>query len=251
MFLYNGNDLVVGDTQFAPDVFLRDRLLGTTERVNVNSNGEEAQYVSSGGWSNRGSISDNGRYVVFRSFASNLVPSAVAPWDNVYIRDRWKGITKAVPVTSSGVVGNLQSSVGSCSADGRYVAFASTSSNLVPGDTNGWGDVFVRDMMIGGPELSVSNAIAGQSAQLTLSGGSPSGVVFVGASVMGEGLMASPWGPLDLAGPLALFVFAMDASGSVNAQVPIPLALVGRPLWVQGIDVSMNYPTSTWAGWIQ
>src|SRR5919198_1762863 len=69
------------------------------------------------------------------------------------------GFTELVSVSSAGVQGNQDSELASISADGRYVAFASLSDNLVPGDTNGSSDIFVRDRVTGTTErVSVSSA---------------------------------------------------------------------------------------------
>ena len=104
---------------------------GTTERVSLDSGGNEANGNSS---RSAPSISGDGRFVAFESEASNLVPGDANGNYDVFVRDRWSGTTERV----SG--GSL-----SFSADGRFVAFASSSTDLVPGDTNGVVDVFVLD----------------------------------------------------------------------------------------------------------
>jgi Tol biopolymer transport system component len=102
-------------------------------------------------------FSADGRYVAFVSEANNLVPGDTANAD-VFVRDRQTGQTTRVSVASDGAESN--SSVGSVyaskpaaiSADGRYIAFPSWASNLVPGDTNRLPDVFVRDRQTGTTE---------------------------------------------------------------------------------------------------
>ena len=146
-FYSSASNLVPGDTNGVVDVFVRDRRLGTTERVSVDSNG--GQEDGDGGYL---SISADGRFVAFDSFATNLVPGGTDGSRNVYVRDRQAGTTELADVDSSGNRGDGECEFPSISADGRYVAFYGTSDNLVPGDTNGVFDVFVRDRQLGTTE---------------------------------------------------------------------------------------------------
>ncbi len=138
-FLSEATNLVAGDTNGSNDVFVRDRVSGETERVNVSSAGAEAN-----GPSGYSVISADGRYVAFMSDATNLVPGDTNGRADVFVRDRMAGETQRVSVSSAGVEADGRSDENSISADGRYVAFGSRASNLVPGDTNGTRDIFVR-----------------------------------------------------------------------------------------------------------
>jgi Tol biopolymer transport system component len=154
-FSSDASNLVPGDTNGAVDVFVRDRRAGTTTRVNVSSTGAEA---AAGSFSGEVSFSDNGRYVGFSSDAGNLVPGDTNGLGDVFVRDRRTGTTSLISVSLAGTVGNSASSEPALSADGRFVAFNSFASDLVPGDTNGRFDVFVRDRRAGTTILvSVSN----------------------------------------------------------------------------------------------
>ena len=135
-------NLVALDTNGTWDVFVRDRQLGTTERVSVDSSGMQA-----GGASSSGSISADGRTVAFASYASDLVAGDTNGMLDSFLRDRQNGTTERVSVDSSGQEANGLSGYFSAviSADGRFVAFDSDAMNLVAGDLNGWADVFVRD----------------------------------------------------------------------------------------------------------
>jgi sugar lactone lactonase YvrE len=133
-------NLVAQDNNGVADIFLRDRTAGTTTRLSVNSSNKQ-----SNGHSRDPIISGNGRYVVFFSSATNLVSGDRNRQDDVFVRDITAGSTTRVSVSSSGVEGNFTSRPADITADGRYVAFASFSSNLVPSDTNSSVDIFVRD----------------------------------------------------------------------------------------------------------
>ena len=96
-------------------------------------------------WHN--SISGDGRYVVFTS-PGNLAADDddYNGWDDIFVRDRMTGVTTRASKPADGGSGDGISAYGTISANGRYAAFASGSSNLVAGDTNNQWDVFVRDL---------------------------------------------------------------------------------------------------------
>ncbi len=134
-------NLVPGDTNNMSDVFVHDRKTGVTTRVSVDSNGAQAI----GGQSVSPSISANGRFVAFESEATNLVPGDSNAKQDVFVHDRETGITTRVSVESSGLQSDDDSGNAAISKNGRFVAFESEATNLVAGDTNSDGDVFVRD----------------------------------------------------------------------------------------------------------
>lgn len=146
VFSSDATNLVPNDTNNQSDAFVRDRFTGVTTRVSVSSSGEQAEETPEGfGGSRAAGISSDGRYVVFRSDASNLVPNDTNGAADVFVHDRVTGLTKRVNVSSSGRQANNWSGFPAISRDGRYVTFTSSASNLVPGDTNGTSDVFIRD----------------------------------------------------------------------------------------------------------
>ncbi len=140
-FASDASNLVTGDTNGQTDVFVHDRTFGTTERVNVSSAGAQSNFYSGVNVH----ISGDGRFVVFDSSAANLDPNDPTFFADVYVRDRAAGTTELVSVDTAGVHGDSQSTYNAVSADGRVVAFHSLATNLVPGDTNGVFDVFVRE----------------------------------------------------------------------------------------------------------
>lgn len=142
------SNLVPGDTNNKPDIFVHDRLTGTTERVSVASDGTQ------GNGSNQATaISADGRYVTFYSSSSNLVADDTNNIEDVFIHDRETGTTERVSVSTDGTQGDAASLRSSVSADGRYVAFMSRAKNLVPETTDNLYDIFVRDRVEGTTEM--------------------------------------------------------------------------------------------------
>jgi Tol biopolymer transport system component len=149
------SNLVAGDTntcqldgdpepESCPDIFVRDRQSGTTERVSVSSGGVEGNTISTGP-----SISGDGRFVSFTYFGSNMVAGDTNGVPDGFVRDRQSGTTERVTVSNDEAEANGYSQAGDLSSDGRFVAVWSQATNLVPGDSNGLQDAFVRDRLTG------------------------------------------------------------------------------------------------------
>jgi Tol biopolymer transport system component len=153
-FTSAASSVVPGDSNGVGDVFVRDMQTGTTDIVSVSSTGAQARKQSTAP-----SISADGRYVAFSSLSANLAPGDSNNVNDVFVHDRQTGKTERVSVSTAGVQGNGASFAPATSADGRYVAFTSYATNLVAGDSNGAGDVFVHDRQTGQTErVSVSTA---------------------------------------------------------------------------------------------
>jgi hypothetical protein len=336
------NDIVVPDVNFAADIYVRDRLLNTTELVSISTTGQQtAQHSYSSAVSPNGrfvvfeargdvldvtpngyrdifrrdrllgvteqvsfgmgmtpatghshaplDISDDGRFVAFQSEADNLVAGQlqeVYPGFAIVVRDMQLGTNELIsldPLSPSGA--ELLGSVGaSMSGDGRYVGFASASNgrayrrdrvtdttlrldvsgtgvggngpaldvalsdasdvvawtssatNLVAGDTNGAREVFARSLPRAG-ELVLSGHAAGVPMTVTATGLVPSTVLLLGVSLTGPGPLPSSFGLVDLGWVPSLFVLTADAGGQVSFGATLPTALIGAPLWVQGLDL--------------
>ena len=142
--------LVFGDTNRLADIFVRDRWLKTTRRVSVASDGTQ-----SNGSSDAPAISADGRYVVFQSSASNLVPGLgnANRWTHIYLHDTVTRRTELIDMAPSGGYSDEGSYEPTVSGDGRFVAFMSTSTNLIAGYTGGERSVYVRDREAGRTEL--------------------------------------------------------------------------------------------------
>jgi uncharacterized repeat protein (TIGR01451 family) len=139
-FYSSATNLVTGDTNAKEDVFVHDRQTRRTTRVSVASDGKEAN-----GESYSPSLSADGRYVTFESSAVNLVTGDSNRLDDVFVHDRQTRRTTRVSVASDGKEANGESYSHISSADGRFVAFFSSATNLVAEDTNATGDIFIHD----------------------------------------------------------------------------------------------------------
>lgn len=207
--------VVPNDTNGVRDVFVRDRQTGLAERVNVSSSGAQAvtvgPSVSTG--SSHGSISRDGRYVAFDSYATNLDPLDVQAFnfEDIFVRDRQTGVTTLVSKNNSGVQGSSSSENPAISADGSSVAFASFATNLMTLDINFAPDIFVRTRGTSitqtfctagtssngcAPSISasgVASATSGSGFTLAVTNvdGQRAGLLFYGL----DGPLATPWAP--------------------------------------------------------
>ncbi len=147
VFDSEATNFAVQDQNGQPDVFLRDLVTGSVDRISVGPDGSEgnsASYVSS--------ISADGNRVAFWSYASNFSPLDQNAESDIFVRDRVLGTTTLVSARPDGYSGNGVSLSPVISGDGNVVAFLSVSTDLVSGDTNGTHDVFVRDLQAGQTE---------------------------------------------------------------------------------------------------
>lgn len=135
------NNLVAGDTNGRRDVFLRDRAAGTTTRLSQGTSGEANSHS---GQSVPG-ISADGRFVVFDSDASNLVKGDTNNSTDAFVADRAAGTLERVSLTKTGKQARGGGFMPVISADGRFVAFASASSDLGLRAPEGVRAIFIRD----------------------------------------------------------------------------------------------------------
>jgi Tol biopolymer transport system component len=165
VFSSDAVNLVAGDLNGARDIFVHDWIYGTTERISVTSDGQEAQ-----GDSNLPSISLDGRFVAFTSEAANLVSGDNNGVADVFVHDRHSDpaqpATVRISLGTDEAEANGMSSTPVISANGRYVAFYSEATNLVPGGTNNIGNIFVYDRQDGVTEW----------ISVPIDGGEPDGI---------------------------------------------------------------------------
>jgi Tol biopolymer transport system component len=194
-FLSSASDLVVGDTNDSPDIFVHDSQTGTTERVSVATDSTEANYGNF-----HPSISADGCYVAFTSQADNLVAGDVNggasnnfEGADIFVHDCITGQTKRVSSSGDGTSANSSSDLPSISADGRHIAFRSSANNIVEDDTNDTNDIFVHDWRASSYPVIVLNLTDitltnGESFNLTVVAGSTNSYQWYkdGVSLPGE-----------------------------------------------------------------
>jgi hypothetical protein len=211
VFTSGAPDLVAGDTNDSIDVFVRDRLAGTTELASVGiggapANGHSALTLTThggGGTSYRYfglpiAVTPDGRFVAFSSAASNLVAGDAGGGLDVFVRDRHLGVTELVSLADSGAQADGASVSPAISDDGRFVVFHSWARNLAPnefGTTNV--DVFVRDRQLGTTRrISTAadgwpgNAHSGTyifTSSPGVCGSCPPQLVLLGSAISGDG----------------------------------------------------------------
>ena len=156
VFASEATNLVAGDTNGVSDVFVHVRASGATTRASTPSGGAQA----TGGPSFFPSITADGRFVSFDSSATNLAPDDTNGVSDVFVHDRVAVTTSRVSLASGGGQANAGSFFGELSDDGRYAAFASEATNLVPGDTNGASDIFVTDRLAPEPAITGYRLVA-------------------------------------------------------------------------------------------
>lgn len=154
-----GTDFVPGSTNSHAAVYVRDTTNNTTQQASTTSDGTDAN-----GYGTYGAISYDGKYAVFQSDATNLVAdSVVSGISHVYMKNLSSGEVTLIDKTATGTVGNKAAYSGSVSADGRFVAFTSASTNFVPSiNTYNVNQVYIKDTHTGALNL-VSIDAAGQA----------------------------------------------------------------------------------------
>jgi len=233
VFESSATNLVSGDTNGYQDVFVHDRGTLQTSRVSVNSAG-----VQGNGRSNSRSISADGRFVAFASYAPNLVPGDANGHRDAFVHDRWQSQTFRVSVSSAGGEGNDASWLPSISADGKCIAFLSAARNLVPGDRNLVNDAFVRDRTSAQFLLTSTGSCPG-SISLTVSHASPAGKVAIACGAAGSFVKTASPCPgimLGILPPALTVILTADASGRAVLDLSAPGSLCGRS--VQAVDLT-------------
>jgi hypothetical protein len=246
------DNLDSGDTNYGPDIFIHDRVSGSTERVSLDSNG-----VQGNGWSLSPTISADGRVVAFDSESNNLVANDTNALGDIFVHDRATGTTTAASFNCGGVPGDGSSIYSSISADGSIVVFLSFSDNLASGDTNGFADEFAHDLTISDPNASWNNYGAGfpgthgipsltasanpvLGTQISIDIGNSLGLSTPGLLMIGASQASVPTnrgGTLLVAFDL-LVPLSIDAGGSsLTGSVPSSPDLCGISAFLQTIEI--------------
>jgi Tol biopolymer transport system component len=210
-FESSATDLVPGDTNHYFDIYVRDVVAGTTVRASVDTLGGDPDW-----WCTDPVISPDGRYVSFQSSASDLVPGDDNGFRDTFVRDLVSGTTARVSLDTGGGDANGDSTSGTFSANGRYLAFTSWATDLVDGeDANQIFDTFVRDLATG----------TTVRASFDFEGGDPNGgTSAVAISAEGRYVALNSWAS-DL---VHSFAFAMTADGRLVGWSSLATDVVDR-----------------------
>ncbi|MFQ5748483.1 MAG: hypothetical protein ACE5H3_03375 [Planctomycetota bacterium] len=240
-FLSSSKNLIQSDTNGVHDIFLFDRISGTTILVNRSQDGGQTGRKAT--FSTLG-ISPEGRWVAYASGSRDIVPGDTnRKWD-LFLFDRVTEKTVRVDLGPGGVEADGTSGFGYRDSNpnlplglgGRFIAFSSEATNLVPGDTNGLFDIFVRDrgrvdaLILSGP----ASVAVGNTATVTL-GGAPANLPF---RLMASGDLGGSFlfdHPFDL-GPGFKTIATGITDGAGNASWtsgPVPAKLAGRTFFLE------------------
>lgn len=214
-----GAQLVPGDTNNLSDVFVRDRVAGTLRRASVASDGSQASGISS-----FAALSADGRVVAFLSTAGNLVPGDANNTTDVFVHELATGSTVRISAGAGGLDPDGYSFWPTISADGRFIAYQSFATNLVPGDTNGLADIFVHDRQSGLTQLVSSGPLAvpanGQSSHPAISANGR----FLAFTSIATNLVANDFNALD-------DVFVRDLQGGSLERVSLSVSGAEADNW--------------------
>lgn len=229
-FSSSATNLVTTDTNDAYDVFVYDRAHQTTRRVSVATDGTQAD-----GSSNEPSISSDGTAVVFTSDATNLVPDDTNGVSDVFVHSLLTGTTTRVSVGGGGAQANRASDGPDIDGDGSRVVFRSAATNLVASDTNGFTDIFVRDLTAqtttqagtwassnggGGsePAISANGDVVAFESVLELTGQASNSAIDVFARTLSSGqIVKVSVNDLGVAGDKFSFQPSLSADGRIIA----------------------------------
>lgn len=163
VFESTSDKLVAGDTNNSSDIFLKDVFTGAVARISMSASGEEATLGSS-----NARFSPDGRYVIFESTANNLSPDDGDNSNDIFLKDLRTGAVTVVSTNSEGQKANAHCYDARFSANGRYVVFNSSASNLVAGDTNNKEDIFRKDLQTGQVVRVSTNSAGAESSGISM-----------------------------------------------------------------------------------
>ena len=162
-YVTRANNLVTQPLDIYYYIFVNNVLTGETTHVSVNSFGQHAH-----GDCFSPSVTEDGRFVSFSTYAYNLDPLDWNGVNDVFVHDRLTGQTSRVSLSSTGIEGNGGSVLPTLSSDGRSIAFMSSADNLVPGDHNGQDDVFLKNLLDGKIRRISRAGLAGANGPSTM-----------------------------------------------------------------------------------
>ncbi len=172
VFASESTNLVAWDTNNNRDIFMRDRLLGTTIRVNLSSAWAQWTQWTATQWY----VTPDGRLVVFTTPQNSLIAwdtNSRLSWSDLFIRNLMSSTTTLWNINRTGIQSLWNNNDAVITPDGRFVLWSSRADNLVPWDTNGSTDVFLRDTLSWTTEIVSVNS----SWQIVAGGGTPTSLL--------------------------------------------------------------------------
>ncbi|TAE80801.1 MAG: hypothetical protein EAZ74_05990 [Alphaproteobacteria bacterium] len=142
VFHSSATNFIENDANGWRDVFVKDSVTGEITSISTNSTGEQGNL-----WSYDGRFSPDGTKIVFHSGANNLIENDINAWNAIFIKDLLTNEVMRVDVSALGEPLDGSSYNARFSPDGTKIIFESSASNLVEGDTNGWDDLFIKDLL--------------------------------------------------------------------------------------------------------
>jgi len=229
-FVTNATNLDPLDTNFWRDIYTRDLVTNTTADASLSSSGGIADDASGAP-----KLSAHGRYLAFWSYANSLVDGPSSALQKILLRDRQEGLTTRISRNSAGAVASHHSFAPSMSANSTWISFASTASNLIPADLNGFDDCFLFEHT-----LSENVPQRGSVFTMTAVGATPGESVFFTYSLNGLGVGptvgALGFLTLDVRNPVVIMGSVVaNAFGTATFSATVPLGAPLIPLATQAV----------------
>lgn len=247
--------LVPEDTLTSRDVYVLDVATGTYQRASTQTGGVQINddYMTP-------AISGDGRYVAWLTDSAKFYfPQKMLGLKQVFVKDLETDLTTVMSTSKFGQPGlsvsgldDARLSAGrSLNGNGDVLVFSSSYDNLPGNNVGGNTSLYIYERRFGDRNLTMSNLVAGQTAQIGMSGMTPNGLTVLGVSFTGQGPLPSYWGPLEISPPITQLFAQADGNGDVSVAAPIGPSLAGVPVFARGLDFGANLPTTPFYGVIQ
>lgn len=192
------------------------------------------------------SFSANGRQLAFTAYSDSLHPTDSNGMLDIYVYDLKAKHLQPASTSSRGELSNGSCFYPTLSADGRFLAYSSSGTTLVPGDTNGVEDIFVVDRRLGDLELLTGPAIAGSLAKVHLRRGAPGDHVALLFDLGQPAVTGSPFGLLGIGSGYGSLGLQLGPGGTTTLTLPIAPGLAGKTAWLQAVEGSTGLLSNPW-----
>ncbi len=202
-------------------------------------------------------ISADGRYVQFKTLNGPAFFSGKTMGKTqVFLKDLDTDLTVLNSTSTKGVPGLSVSTLDAVltgpgralNANGDALVFASSYDNLPGNNVGGGSCLYLYERWFGPRDLKITNLHVSQTAEISMTGGTPGGAALMGLSTSGQGPFPSYWGPIDLSGPIFTVSATFDASGVARLPFPIGPSLAGANVFAKGLDLVNVLPSTSFFG---